>query len=295
MNKFIGFDLEVSNWVPDWCPKCKHEFTLLDDEGKIIQGDQKTCPKCEYSGMYYNFMNPRPAGEYLPGISCAAASYREEPDGPIVRRLWQHPDRLSPGSVMDMTYWLRDMQRRKEYSIVTVNGGFDFSTMYHESEKIPSILDVYLSHIDLMMLSVCNQGFRIGLDAMSEAMLGRTKLHEVTLKDGSQFTEMSGALAPWLWKKGEHQAVIDYLYIDTDNTLEIAETADKQGLLSWITRKGARKSFRFDGPLDQWTMAYCIIHPYRGNTSWMSNYQSPKQFAAWALDEIEKHGETLDC
>ena len=167
------------------------------------------------------------------------------------------------------------------FTIVTVNGaGFDFAVLAEESGMVAECADLAINyHCDLMLISVCNLGWRVGLESLAIGAGVKGKLHNVTLSDGRIIDNMSGAMAPQMWQQGERDAVLAYLKDDVRSTLETAVHAVKYGNLGWYSSKGRWWSVKLpDGRLP--TVAECLTWP-RPDTSWMSDPIDPDALVAW--------------
>lgn len=168
------------------------------------------------------------------------------------------------------------------FTIVTVNGaGFDFAVLAEESGMVAECADLMLNHhCDLMMMSVCRLGWRVGLERLAHGAGVQGKLHNVSLKDGRIIDNMNGAMAPRLWAEGEHEAVLAYLKDDVRATLQTAERAVELGSLGWYSSNGRWWQVPLvDGRLP--TVAECLLWP-RPDTSWMSDPPDPDEAVAWA-------------
>ena len=218
------------------------------------------------------------------GISCAMAMTNnplttDPGDNPWLLT-WKGDPQLSMGGAEDMVrklQWLAEW----DYTIVTVNGaGFDFAVLAEESGMVAECADLMLNHhCDMMMMSVCKLGWRVGLESLAHGAGVQGKLHNVSLKDGRIIDNMNGAMAPQLWAEGEHEAVLSYLKDDVRATLETAERAVELGSLGWYSSKGRWwKVPLVDGRLP--TVAECLAWP-RPDTSWMSDPIDPDALVAW--------------
>lgn len=217
------------------------------------------------------------------GITCAAVELSE--GAPHISREWWAEERLDKSSCCDIVshlMWLAE----QGYTIITVNGvGFDFDILAEESDMWEECADLALNyHCDMMMMSVCRLGWRVGLDALARGAATQSKLKEVTLRDGSTLNGMDGSMAPELWQRGEYDAVRAYLRQDVAATLKVAERALEVGRLRWQSLKGRwwGVSLR-DGRLP--IVAEMLQWP-RPDTSWMTDPPSPKGIAWWALEAL---------
>lgn len=219
------------------------------------------------------------------GISCAMAMTNEplpnDEGGDPWLLMWKGTPQLSTDGAAQIVRGLQWLVERG-FTLVTVNGlGFDFAVLGEESGMVAECADLALNHhCDMMLMSLCQFGWPIGLDALADGAGVQGKLHNVTLKDGSQIDDMSGAKAPEMWAAGEHEAVLAYLNDDVRSTLETAQAAVSSGRLGWYSRKGRWWSVSLTGGRLP-TAAECLTWP-RPDTSWMSDPISPDTLAAWA-------------
>ena len=213
------------------------------------------------------------------GISCAAVA--DTVDGQSVQYRMMSDD--APAMSAERCRWIVDVLRNyadNGFTIVTVNGaGFDFSVLAEESGMAAECADLMLHHhCDLMMMSVCKLGWRVGLEALATSAGVKGKLHNVALRDGRIIDNMSGAMAPQLWAEGEHEAVLAYLKDDVRATLETAVNAVLCGHLGWYSIRGKwwQVALKY-GRLP--TVAECLAWP-RPDTSWMSDPTDPSPIVA---------------
>lgn len=225
-------------------------------------------------------------GKHRPlGISCAAMlSTGENPSVDDWEFIWQGQPKLSQDACRDIVekmLWLVD----RGHTVVTVNGlSFDFQILAEESGLWLQCADVALNHhCDLMFMSVCDKGWRTGLDAFARGAGIESKLKQVVLKDGRVLEGMDGAKAPELWAAGEHEAVLSYLKQDVVATLGVAETAVAHKRLSWTSSAGRDWFVRLnlDGTLP--TVREMLAWPRR-DTSWMDDPPDPDEMAGWIME-----------
>jgi hypothetical protein len=230
------------------------------------------------------------------GISCAAVMLPED------LRLFYEMDNLrKPAiqpqmSVSGAAGLVRHLagQAAIGYTIVTVNGlGFDFQILAEESGMWRECANLALNHhCDLMLLPVAHprMGWRVGLQTFAEGAGVEGKKHEVTLKSGEVLHGMNGSMAPRLWARGEHDAVLDYLGDDVRATLETAVIALERGSLRWQSRKG--RGYEIHLPKDGGGRYYLptvyevMRWSPRPDVSWMENSSTPEILAAWALEAL---------
>ena len=93
---------------------------------------------------------------------------------------------------------------------------------------------------------------------------------------------MSGALAPNLWAEGHHQTVLDYVVQDVRMALQIAEQAERENKLQWITRRGQKNTVALPNGWLTVRDACALTEP---DTSWMDNPLSRQSFLKWTSVE----------
>lgn len=274
MVKFAAFDLEISKVMPETCPGC----------GKVCQGKladvpdkrQVTC-SCGHRDTAGAFKT-QDWGAHRPlGISCAAVA---TPGAPDPWWYWTWTNRASTATPAAIVKYLQ-MLVGSEYTLVTWNGGaFDFDILAEESGMHAECVALARNHVDLMAIVVALRGHYLGLDTAAKGMGVAGKKKAVRLNDGSVMDDMNGALAPVLWQRGEHHAVIEYLKEDVRVTLELAyEIADK-GFVSWTARSGRRNTIQIPELL---TVGQCLER-WRDcppDNGWMTDPPDLEQMLAW--------------
>lgn len=207
------------------------------------------------------------------GISCAAVALSDRPE-PI---FWQGTPQLSAAEAGAL---VRDLQAlvADGYTLLTWNGcNFDFWVLAQESGLLHECGALALDHVDLMMIVTFTKGHFLGLErALKGAGLaGKKKV--VKLNDGSVLTEMSGALAPELWARGEQQAVLEYLADDVVMPLKLAEIVARRKEIRWTSGGGKPQSC----PVPQlYSARECFWLP-KPDTAWMSEPPKREQFVEW--------------
>ncbi|WP_138429824.1 ribonuclease H-like domain-containing protein [Fodinibius saliphilus] len=203
------------------------------------------------------------------GISCAATWCADE-DQPEVffssSSNRSHAPKMSP---QDLFAFIKHLEAKVDegYTIVTHNGlGFDFDILGEESGQWKSCRNLARNHVDMMYHFFCGKGFPIGLNAAAKA-IGISKPADV-----------DGSVAPQLWKDGEYKTVLDYVAQDCRLTLDVAEASEKNGQISWITRRGTKSSY----PLPSgWLTVKEASELPLPDTSWMDNPWSRSKFTDW--------------
>ncbi len=207
------------------------------------------------------------------GISCAAVAHDEV-------KFWQGVPQLTKEENQQM---VRDLMDYKDagYTIVTWNGcGFDFRLLAEESGMVDECAALAIDHVDLMLLVTFNKGWYLGLDkALNGAGIG-SKVHEVKLKSGETLHDMNGGMAPELWAKGEHDAVLTYLRGDVEQTLALAKNVQKTRKIRWLSGRGKPQSVAAPKLL---TVRECFSLP-EPDVSWMDNPPTRESFVQWIPD-----------
>jgi hypothetical protein len=168
---------------------------------------------------------------------------------------------------------------------LTWNGlSFDFQLLALYSGEVEVCARLALNHIDMMFIVTCNRGYYLGLDTALKGMNVESKVHTVTLNDGSRLESMSGKIAPELWRKGEHEAVKTYLAGDVIQPIKLAQEIERQNRIFWFSKTGKPQSL------------YTKLIPVKEcfglplpNTSWMSNPPARMDFVNWMPKEILKN------
>ena len=164
---------------------------------------------------------------------------------------------------------------------------FDFCLLGHYSGMPEECGELALNGIDAMLMVTFNKGYFLGLDAALVGAGLETKLHSVKLKDGSVLEQMSGKLAPDLWRRGEYQAVMDYLKMDVIQPLKLASVIETKRGIGWTSKTG--KNMFCSQPITPVKMLFSIPVP---NTSWMAVPMKPRvDFVSWIpLNVLRKNG-----
>ena len=207
------------------------------------------------------------------GISCAAVAGDEFK----VIRVWQDNPRLGPIDSADLVHRLKELSDQG-YQLITWNGcSFDFRVLAEESGLSQECGDLALNHVDLMMMVTFSKGWYLSLQSALEGAGLAGKLKTVRLTDGSLVTDMEASKAPTLWAAGEYAAVLEYLKSDVVQLLELALSAEDQGIIRWTSRTGKPQEVRFPSLL---TVSECFAIP-EPDTSWMSDPPKRQQFVDW--------------
>ncbi|MBT3337059.1 MAG: hypothetical protein HN855_16190 [Anaerolineae bacterium] len=223
----------------------------------------------EFSG---NLFNHAPLG-----ISCAAVAHDQV-------RFWQGVPHLSKEEsqtlVKDLMAFAADGN-----TFVTWNGcGFDFRLLAQESGMFEECGEMALNHVDLMLLVTFAKGWFLGLDKALQGANIAGKVHEVELANGEILSEMNGGLAPELWAKGEHNAVLTYLRGDVEQTLALAKVIQETKSIHWTSGRGKPQSVSVPRLM---TVRECfdIREP---DVSWMDNPPMREDFVKWIPDWEKK-------
>jgi hypothetical protein len=165
---------------------------------------------------------------------------------------------------------------------LTWNGlSFDFQLLGLYSGEIEACAKLALNHIDMMFIVTCNKGYYLGLDTALKGMGVESKVHNVTLKDGTILDSMSGRIAPELWRKGEFEAVKTYLAGDVIQPIKLAQAIEKQNRIFWFSKTG-KPQFVFTKLI---TVKQCFGLP-TPNNSWMENPPKRSDFVSWIPKKI---------
>jgi len=180
---------------------------------------------------------------------------------------------------------LSEIANERDSILVTWNGvGFDLPLLRTLLKGEPYmqriLLEATKKHVDMMYMVVAKYGHYLGLD---KALLGSRvpqKVHDVTLLSGERLTGMSGKLAPELWQRGEHEAVLEYLKGDVLSTLILAYAVSLNKDMGWVSSKGRQNNYAF--PSGLMTVAECL-EADRTVARWMRDPVDHCAFAERAL------------
>jgi hypothetical protein len=203
------------------------------------------------------------------GISCAATYHGEgrprlwhgnTPEGGIA-------DQMSRAEATDLVAYLAS-EAQSGRKILTWNGlGFDFDILAEESGLLSECRELALSHVDMMFHLFCLQGYGLGLDTAAKGMGLPGKP-----------AGMSGEKAPLYWSQGRRQEVLLYVAQDVRTTLDLAKAAEKQGRLTWLSKRGIRIELQL--PSGWLTVRQSMKLPLP-DTSWMSRPWPRSKFTGW--------------
>ncbi len=207
------------------------------------------------------------------GIGCAAIAL----SGSNEVQVWEGKPRFEKQKSVDLVNRLTEL-RDQGYMLITWNGcSFDFRVLAEESGSIQRCGQLALNHVDLMVMVTFTKGWYLSLQAALEGAGLSGKLRSVQLSDGSQIYDMEGSKAPELWAAGEHEAVLAYLKEDVAQLLELAQSVERRGRISWTSRSGNPQQINFSKLL---TVTECLSIP-EPDTSWMSDPPTREQFVDW--------------
>ncbi len=211
---------------------------------------------------------------YFPlGITCAAAALEGHPE-PI---LWQGVPRLGSQECQDLVSALEDLVAQG-HTLLTWNGcKFDFRVLGEEAGMEEACARLAADHVDLMLMFTFKQGHFLGLDKALRGSGVQGKRKQVSLSTGEVIENMDGALAPELWARGEHEAVLLYLKDDVRQPLELARKIEESGQMGWLTSRGGYRKTPFDR---LYTVRECFAFPLP-DTSWMRHPPDRKDFISW--------------
>jgi len=167
---------------------------------------------------------------------------------------------------------------------------FDFRLLAQHSGMVEECAELALNGIDGMLMLTFNRGYFLALDkALAGAGVG-TKLHEVTLNDGTVLTDMKGAKAPQLWRDGEYSAVTAYLREDVLQPLKLAKIIEERGGIKWTANSG---NMNFCAQkLVPVTELYKLPVLSEKETKWMATPPKPRsEYVDWIPSStLEKYG-----
>ncbi len=219
------------------------------------------------------------------GITCAAAALtKPEIEKPFVDYWFGWPKLSKEEAGVIVHDLIRQVQQG--WTIVTWNGaGFDFRVLAQESSMYDECAKIALNHVDLMLLVTFTKGWYLGLEKVLNYMIDSGKRKNVTLSDGTILDNMSGAMAPSLWKRGETKAVLAYLYDDVVQPWYLTQEIIRRKSIQWLSGKGRPMIVHIPKLL---TVRECfdISEP---DTSWMSDPPTRAQFIEW-MPETQKKG-----
>ncbi len=158
---------------------------------------------------------------------------------------------------------------------------FDFQLLGHYSGLLEQCGKLALCGVDMMYLVICHKGYMLSLE---KALIGaniETKLHNVTLNDGTNLAGMSGAKAPELWRNKEFSAVRDYLRVDVEQPLKLGYHIEKTKTIRWTSNSGKLNSFRTD-----MLTVKNAFHLPPVDTSWMKDPKNRMDFIDWIPKNI---------
>jgi hypothetical protein len=180
---------------------------------------------------------------------------------------------MTPEEVGELVDHLLYMDEQGYY-IVTWNGlGFDFDVLAEESGRWQECRDLALRHVDMMFHFLCKKGFPLGLN---------TAAHGLGLPGKTE--GMHGDLAPVMWAKSldDRRKVLEYVAQDAVTTLQVAEKAQENKAIQWVSKTGRTNLFQFDKWL---TVKDALLLP-PPDTSWMTNPMQRYNFYGWTGYEL---------
>ncbi len=203
------------------------------------------------------------------GISCAAIWCADQDEAEVFysKNLDGKPSaKMTVEDLSNLVDLLQD-KTNEGYTIATHNGlGFDFDILAEESRRHDDCCHLALNHVDMMFHFFCGKGFAIGLNAAAKS-IGISKPADI-----------DGSVAPQLWKDGNHQQVLEYVAQDCRLTLDVALTSEKNGRITWITRRGTTSAFNI--PSGWLTVNDAMDLPLPDN-SWMDDPWERSKFTGW--------------
>lgn len=238
------------------------QIDLLENTKKMIAFDIEIAK--ELPDDFNDFKTYRPLG-----ISCAAALtdeneltqwYGGKEEGKFA-------DRMTAAEVIEMIEYLWD-KNRAGYQIYTWNGlGFDFDILFEESGGDERCKRMARTHVDMMFHFFCIKGYAISLDKAATGMGLEGKIEG-----------MDGALAPKMWKQGNHEQVLGYVAQDVRAALGIAQQCQQRKHVRWISNRGREQKC----PLPNgWLPVEQALKLPEPDTSWMSTPWPRTKFTGW--------------
>lgn len=203
------------------------------------------------------------------GITCAATWCTDENEPEIFYSKNSNGTPAPQMSVQDLSSFIDHLNTKAKsgYTVLTHNGlGFDFNILAEESGQFEACRNLALQHVDMMFHFFCGKGFPISLNAAAKAI------------GNSKPSDIDGSIAPQLWKEENYQTVIDYIAQDCRLTLDVAESSEERGQISWITQRG-KKSY-FPLPKGWMTVEQASQLPLP-DTSWMDDPWPRSKFTTW--------------
>lgn len=158
---------------------------------------------------------------------------------------------------------------------------FDFPLIAEYSGMVEECAKLALNHVDGMFLVVCHNGYWLGLDSALRGAGLESKVHNVTLNNGIEFSTMSGSEAPRLWREGEFSAVKTYLKGDVVQPLKLARNIEKSGSIRWTSKSGRPMMLR-----TQMLTVKNALKIKLPDTSWMSDPKPRESFYSWIPQSI---------
>lgn len=207
------------------------------------------------------------------GISCAALAFSDQ-DAVTV---WQGVPQLDRNECQNIVSELQKTLNAG-YTLITWNGcSFDFNVLAHESDMVDECGFLALNHVDLMLIITFIKGYFLGLDKALAGAGISGKVKKLTLSNGTELGNMSGAKAPQLWADGEYEAVLEYLRADVVQLIELAKVVERRKAIRWTSNSGRPQSVNISKFI---TVKDCFNIP-QPDVSWMNNPPSRKHFIEW--------------
>ena len=152
--------------------------------------------------------------------------------------------------------------------IVAHNGAaFDFRVLAEASGQLEVCTRLALNSFDPMLFFVAKKGWATSLDATAQGMGVTRKVKEVSLIDGSQ-VKINGEMAPQLWRRGEREAVREYLKGDVVTTLAVAELVWSKQFLKTVSSSGREWVVAF---ADELPVVHTCLSEDWASPSWIKN------------------------
>lgn len=221
------------------------------------------------------------------GISCAAGLLKTGSQS-LITPWYDREDhggmfgpRMTPRQCRALVKYLARHVRHGA-TLVTWNGHFDLQILAHECQDdgyFAQCQELALGMVDPMFQFLTQEGYCIGLEKVSLAMIGEKKAGG-----------LHGADAPVLWKEGreEQEKVLLYVQGDAEITADVCRQIDKQKQICRYTQRGKYKCVLIERLL---TVKECLTIPQPDTPWWVGNPwrvgggQDRDAIAAWCLED----------
>lgn len=223
------------------------------------------------------------------GVSIAAVAFEPLDNGvkPHVAT-WESSPGVSAMTTFQAQIVVRELMDAvfRGYALLTWNGvAFDFAVLAEESGMRDECARLALHHVDMMQMVVHKAHHFLGLD---KAMVGArlpSKLHRVTLNDGTVLEDMSGEKAPELWARNERDAVRAYIAQDVIGPIALARVIERSHTVRWTSDNGYPMKKIVGPPI---TFAELLKTPRPPKPGWIKTPASLIAACSWMPTHILK-------